>query len=388
MPRQATRRQSKKRANGEGTITQRKDGRWQAAVYGLDGSRKFYYGATREDVAEKLVGAAKAVQDGLPLPDERVTLAEYLDLWLAKSRDLGSIRRSTWVSYESYVRLHLKPALGRVPLAHLTPAHVQKFMAEKLRAGASPRAVRYCRVILRAALNQAVKQSLIVRNSAALTDPPKGYRPQHASPLTPDEGLRFIAGLEDERLKALHLLMLALGLRQGEALGLRWPDVDLEEGVVRVRVELVRLDSQYTLEDLKTEKSQRDLPLDEYLVAALRVHRTKQNEEQLAAETWSNDFNLVFTTKNGQPVHPSVATNDFQRILTKLGIPTRRHYDLRHSAASYLIHQGAELRDVMEQLGHSQISLTANTYGHLFMERKRQLAAGMAAFLKKATPAG
>ena len=319
------------------------------------------------------------------MPDERVTLAEYLDFWLATSNDLGSIRRSTWVSYESYVRLHLKPALGRVPLAHLTPAHVQKFMAEKLRAGASARAVRYCRVILRAALNQAVKQGLIVRNSAALTDPPKGYRPQHASPLTPDEGLRFIAGLEGERLKALHLLMLALGLRQGEALGLRWSDVDLDEGIVHVEVELVRLDGQYTLEDLKTEKSQRDLPLDDYLVAALRTHHTKQNEEQLSANTWSNHWNLVFTTKTGLPVHSSTATSDFQRILSNLGIPKRRHYDLRHSAASYLIHQGAELRDVMEQLGHSQISLTANTYGHLFMERKRQLAKGMGAFLRQAS---
>ena len=206
-------------------------------------------------------------------------------------------------------------------MAHLTPAHVQKFMAEKLRAGASARAVRYCRAILRAALNQAVKQGLIVRNSAALTDPPKGYRPQQASPLTPDEGLRFIAGLEGERLKALHLLMLALGLRQGEALGLRWSDVDLEEAVVHVRVELVRLDGKYTLEDLKTERSQRELPLDDYLVAALRTHRAKQAEEELVAETWSNEWNLVFTTKNGLPVHSSVATGDFQRILANLGIP-------------------------------------------------------------------
>jgi integrase len=131
--------------------------------------------------------------------------------------------------------------------------------------------------------------------------------------------------------------------------------------------------------------------LDDYVVAALRTHRAKQDEEQLAAENWSNDWNLVFTTKSGLPVHSSVATgdfqrilaDDFQRILAKLGIPKRRHYDLRHSAASYVIHQGAELRGV-EQLGHSQISLTANTYGHLFMERKRQLAKGMAEFLKKA----
>ncbi|MGH2366398.1 MAG: tyrosine-type recombinase/integrase, partial [Chloroflexota bacterium] len=269
MPRQRV-GHDKKRANGEGTITRRKDGRWQAAVYGMDGERKFYYGATREQVHDDLVNAQKAVQDGLPLPDEKTTLAEYLDFWLTTSGELGSIRRSTWISYESYVRLHLKPGLGRVTLARLTPAHVQRFMAEKLKAGTSPRSVRYCRVILRAALGQAMKQGLIARNVAALTDPPKGYRPQQASPLTPDEGLRFIGGLEDERLKALHLLMLALGLRQGEALGLRWSDVDLETGICHVRVELVRLDAKYTLEELKTDKSRRDLPLDDYLIGVLR----------------------------------------------------------------------------------------------------------------------
>jgi len=124
-----------------------------------------------------------------------------------------------------------------------------------------------------------MKQGLIARNVAALADPPKGYRPQQASPLIPDEGLRFIAGLEGERLKALHLLMLALGLRQGEALGLRWSDVDLDASLCHVRVEVVRLDAIYTLEDLKTEKSRRDLPLDDYLVGVLRKHRAKQNAE-------------------------------------------------------------------------------------------------------------
>ena len=257
---------------------------------------------------------------------------------------------------------------------------------KKLRAGTSARSVRYCRVILRAALGQAMKQGLIARNVAAPTDPPKGYRPQQASPLTPDEGPALYRGLEGERLNALHLLMLALGLRQGEALGLRWSDVDLDAGLCHVRVELVRLDARYTLEDLKTEKSRRDLPQDDYLVGLLRKHRAKQNEEEPEAKKWQNEWDLVFVGPGDLPLHHTMATRDFQRILERLNIAKRRHYDLRHSAASYLTHQGAEMRDVMEQLGHSQISLTANTYGHLFMERKRQMASGMAEFLRKANP--
>jgi hypothetical protein len=136
MPHEATPLRLKRRANGEGTITQRKDGRPQAAVYGLDGRRRFHYGATREDVAGNLVDAQKAVGDADAARRARHTgrLPRLLDV-----RITGPLvhRRSTWVSYESYVRLHLKPALGRVPLAYPTPAHVQKFMAEKLRAAAS-----------------------------------------------------------------------------------------------------------------------------------------------------------------------------------------------------------------------------------------------------------
>ena len=380
MPRIAARRQ-KKRANGEGTITRRKDGRWQAALYKPDGDRKFYYGATRDEVHEQLVKAQNALMDGLPLPDEKVTLGEYLDYWLDSLRKLGSIRRNTWDSYEGYVRVHIKPMLGKTPLAKLRPTHVQQFMTERLSAGVSPHSVRYCRVVLRAALGQAIKLGLVVRNAAALTSPPKIATSHVAKPLTADEARRLVEGLETDRLKALHVLMLYLGLRQGEALGLRWSDLDLDAGICHIRTELVRHDGQYQLEDLKTDKSRRDLPLNTHLVKLLRDHHTAQNKEQLKASKWHNEWALVFTTPDGRPLHQSVVTHQFQEALERLGIEKRRHYDLRHTTASLLIDQGAELRDVMEQLGHSQISLTANTYGHIFLDRKKKLADAMGSLL-------
>lgn len=382
MPRKMVGRRTKKRANGEGTITRRKDGRWQAALYRTDGSRKFYYGATRDDVNDKLVRAQNARKDGLPLPDERVTLGEYLDYWLDSAKRLGAIRRGTWENYESYVRLHLKPGIGRLPLAKLTPGQVQHFMATKLEAGASANLVRYCRVVLRAALGQAAKEGLIVRNIATLTTPPKSARTTAGKPLTPDEARRLLEGLKGDRLRVLHTLMLMLGLRQGEALGLRWSDLDLDGGMCHVRVELTRADGKFQLEELKTDRSRRDLPLNPGVVAVLEDHKSDQDKECSAAGTaWADEWGLVFTTKDGHPIHSSTATHGFQRALARLGIEKRRHYDLRHSTASLLINQGAELRDVMEQLGHSQIALTANTYGHIFMDRKKKLAAAMSCLL-------
>lgn len=382
MPRKGSAKQ-RRRGNGEGTITQRANGTWVAAFYRPDGTRKYYTAKTRDAVANKLLEGLTARKDGLPIPDERVTVAAFLDYWLATMDQLHLVRRGTWISYESYVRLHLKPGLGRLRLAHLSVPDLQEFMARGLKSGLSVRTVRYCRNVLRIALNEALRYGLVARNVAALASPPKGHRPKPPAPLTPEEGLRLVAGLEGERLGALHLVMLALGLRQGEALGLRWSDVDLDGGMCHVRQSLKRLEGQYTLEEPKTDKSRRDLPMDDFLIGVLRGHQTRQKEEQLASKHWRNHWNLVFTTADGDPVHYTSAGNDFKRILEKLGIEKRRHYDLRHSAASYLINQGAELRDVMEQLGHSQISLTANTYSHLFAERKRSLAVGMGNFLRQ-----
>ncbi|MDE3075754.1 MAG: site-specific integrase [Chloroflexota bacterium] len=387
MPRVSRGRDNKKRSNGEGTITRRKDGRWQAALYKPDGDRKFYYGATREEVHDKLIQAQDALLQGLPLPDERVTVGEFLDHWLETLRNLGSVRRSTWDSYESYVRIHLKPGLGKLSLAKLQPAQLQQFMSKQVNAGVSPRSVRYSRVVLRAAIGQAMKEGFIVRNVVALTTPPKAAPRNVAKPLTPEEALRLVNGLEGDRLKALHILTLGLGLRQGEALGLRWADVDLEAGVCHIRTELTRLEGEYRLEELKTEKSRRDLPLDGYLVGILRERRKHQNEDRLSAKRWENEWDLVFTTSTGRPLHFAVVTHQFQEVLGRLGIEKRRHYDLRHSAASLMIDRGAELRDVMEQLGHSQIALTANTYGHIYLERKKKLAASMGTFLSSATKA-
>lgn len=213
---QQPRRGRQKRGQNEGSAYQRKDGRWEAMLtLPVDApggpARRSFYGKTKKEAMAKLRGAQRKLDEGLPAVPERETVSTYLDRWLidvAKPR----LRASTYKSYESYVRLHLNPALGHYRLARLGPEHVQAMLNEKLAAGLSPRTVQYLRAILRRALGQALKWGLVSRNVATLVDPPKGRRAE-VRPLTPEQARRFLEAAKGDRLEALYSVAVALGLR-------------------------------------------------------------------------------------------------------------------------------------------------------------------------------
>jgi len=314
-------------------------------------------------------------------------VAQYLTKWLeevARPR----IQPSTYVSYEQKARLYLLPALGRVQLSVLTPQHVQAMMNAMTERGLSPRTVQFTRAVLRKALNQAVKWSLAARNVAALTEAPSVPRHEMGA-LSPEEARRFLDVIRDDRLEALYTVAVALGLRQGEALGLRWSDLDLNGGVLQVRVALQRLPRQpYRLVEPKTRRSRRSLPLDPSLTAALRKHRARQQMEKLACGPgWRDEWGLVFTTPDGGPLSKHTLIPQFKKHLTRAGLPAVRFHDLRHSCASLLVAQGVHPRVVMEMLGHSTIATTMNTYSHVLPQATRDAATLLAALLAP-PPAG
>lgn len=372
-----------RRGNHEGTIVKRADGRWVGAVTTGLARRRWIYGRTREEVARKIVSALKATQDGVPLPGERVTVAAFLTEWLAETVR-NRVRPSTFVSYEGIVRLHLLPDLGRVRLARLTPAQVQGLLNRKLADGLSARRVEYIRAVLRRALGHAYRWNLVSRNAAALTDRPRTVR-HEIRPLTPDQARQLLVAVRGDRLEALYAVALALGIRQGETLGLRWEDVDVDEGYIHVRRALVRVGGEFMLTEPKTARSIRTLgPLPVALVDTLRAHRRRQTEERLAASTW-HEWGLVFTTPNGNPIHSSSLLHTFQRHLADAGLPRQRFHDLRHACASLLLAQGVNPRVVMEILGHSQITLTLDTYSHVMPSVQADALAGLAATLAPAS---
>jgi integrase len=365
-----------RRGHGEGSIHKRSDGRW-AAVLDLgyqDGKRKrkYFYGETRREVAERLIAAQRDHQQGLPALGERQTLGQYLTGWLAATKP--TIEPTTWERYESDVRLHLSPGLGRIRMAKLTPQQVAQFFTGKLERGAKPRSVRNMRAVLRRALNEAQAHGLVSRNVAALVRPPKAARGEmHV--YDPEQTRRLLAAAQGTRLEAWVVLAVSTGARQGELLGLHWRDVSLDGHYINVQTQLRRLrDAGLVLKDVKTSGSRRKIALTDAAVEALRAHRTRQLEERLVAGNAWQDGDLVFCNSLGGPLYPSnVRAEYYIPIVRAAGLPYIRPHDLRHTAATLMLLQGVHPKVVSEMLGHASVAITLSLYSHVLPDM--QLAA-------------
>jgi integrase len=361
-----------RRASGEGSIYRRRNGTWSAIATLPDGRRKHVYGKTRDEVRRKLAEILHAVQNGGYTDARGKTLGEFLDQWLIDAVK-PRVRAWTFAGYEVHVRVHIKPVLGRVALEKLSPQHVQYLLNRKLEEGLKPKSVRYLRGTLRTALNDAVRWGLVSRNAAALVDGPRVER-YDIQPLTPTEARAFLDSINGDRLEALYSVALTMGLRQGEALGLRWQDIDLELGYMRISKQLQRVHGAPTLVEPKTERSRRTLVMPPMITRDLQHHLARQQKERSAAgDRWA-ETGLVFATVDGKPLDGTAISKGFHRLLERAGLEQRRFHDLRHSCATLLLVQGVSPRVVMDLLGHSQIGLTMNTYSHVIPDLRRDAA--------------
>jgi integrase len=370
------------RGHGEGTITKRKDGRWEARVSLPPADRRTIYGKTRREVQEKLTVALRDVQQGLPLPSGRQTLGQFITRWLQDAVK-PAVAPATFDSYRRMANRHVIPELGRVPLDKVTPQHVQHLQSAMLSRGLSARTVVYARAVLRRALGQAVKWGLLARNPVPLVDPPKQQR-HEADFLTADEAKRLMTSIAGDRLEPLILLTLVTGLRRGEVLSLRWQDLDLDGGVVRVEGQYQKWDGAWQWLPPKTHQSRRALALPPFVVQPLREHRLRQLEERLAVGAAWQDFDLVFCTAIGTPLDGPNLTRQFQRRLRRAGIRSIPFHSLRHSAATLLLARGLTLGQIQKVLGHSTVRLTADLYAHHVQEIAEQAAAEMQALFGRA----
>lgn len=391
-PAQPTKR---RRGHNEGSIHQRaSDGRWVADLslgYGVDGKRvrKRLYGATRAEVNRKLQQAMTSHRDGFTVQTRDQTIGQYLAHWLETAVQ-PSVRPKTYVSYEQVCRVHLIPALGRHKLSKLNAQHVASYMSDKQAAGASGAAVNYHRSVLRIALNQAMRWDLVGRNVAALTQP-RSHEAKQALPLSAKEADAFLTATRGERLEALYSVALSLGLRQGEALGLCWQDVDLDDGTLSVRYQLQVLKGVSKLVEPKTRKSRRTLPIPDVVLQSIKEHRRAQLAERLlAGSRWGGagqpaadpraerePWDLVFCSTIGTPLDPSNVTKHYKQMLAKAKLDERRYHDLRHSCTSFLAARGVAQRVVMEILGHSQLSTTSQIYTHPDPDQLREATGRM-----------
>ena len=372
-----------KRGNGEGSIypIRGKDSKvkgYRAAyvVYTADGvKRRYLSGKRREDVRDKLAKALSDRSSGLVFDAGAMTVGEYLERWLEDSVR-GTVRTTTYERHEGIVRTHLNPALGRIKVKNLTPTHVRGLHREKLDAGLAPATVRKIHSTLHKAFAQAVSDGLIPRNAAAIKAPRPD--PEEMHPLSADEASALLEAARGERFEALYMLAITTGLRRGELLGLRWRDVNLEHGVLRVGRALVREGGRYRLGETKTKRGHRSIRLTSHAVSALGTHRKRQLEERMRLAGLYEDHDLIFATQKGTPLNPeNLVKRSFKPLLERAGLPERRFHDLRHTCATLLLGRGVHPKLVQELLGHATIAMTLDTYSHFLTSMGDQTARAM-----------
>jgi integrase len=326
-----------KRGNDEGGITRHNKNGLYMARYTvktpIGKKRKTVYGKTREEAHDKLIEALSNRNKGLVFEGENQTLSAYLDRWLNGSVK-GSVKPSTYESYERTIRNHIKPALGHRKLKALAPDHVQYVYQSKLDADLAPGSVRLMHGILHKALDQAVRWGVIPRNVSKATTPPKP-NPEEIRPLDAEQAKQILEASRENRLEALYVLAVTAGLRIGELLGLKWEDLDLGTGSLHVRRTRSQAKTGPTFTLPKNGKG-RSIRLTRRAVEVLKAHKVAQNTERLKAGSLWQEYSLVFCTHAGMPLDfRNVATASFKPLLKKAGLPhtfPRPTAHVRHSA--------------------------------------------------------
>lgn len=364
----------RRRANGEGSVFQRADGRWCGAMYVTESDdrrvRRRVYGRTRREAEDKLLELRRKDESGIPIPSSKLTLERFLREWLSQIV-APRVRPNTLAHYTFHIDKYLVPDLGQRQLGKLSAREVRLYLDSLGRAGRGVRTIRYVHATLRAALEDAVREELIEKNVAKLVRPPSAPRADR-HPLTVDEVKVLFRQTRKDRLHALLVVIALLGLRRSEVLGLRWEDVDLDAGTLTVNQGLHRVGGQLQVMPTKTARSRRTLPLPEVVVEVLREHRDRQEKERVdLAEQWPSS-GFVFTTPIGTPIDPDNCSKFVQASLKAAGVRKVRMHDFRHGCVSVLLALGVPPRIVMEIAGHSALEMTMNVYAHVSLDDKRE----------------
>jgi integrase len=379
----------KRKPVGSGTVYRRKDGRYEAAVWVTTPKgqrrRKRVYARTHEEAHQKYVALMRQVHQGIPIATRSQRVDEYLWYWLEQVAKPG-VRRTTYARYETFIRLYLAPGLGKKRLEKLTTADVRAFLNAQRDDGESAHKMQAMHAVMRNALQNAMREDLVARNVAALVRLPQAG-PREFRPWSVDEAVTFLDAARQHPLYAAFVLVLTLGLRRGEVLGIAWDQVDLDEGTVRVRQQLQRVGGELRLNEVKTRRSGRVVPLPDLCLRALQRRKAEQAADRLAAGQRWQETGLVFTTRHGTPVEPRNLARTFDLLCERSGVRRIRLHDTRHTCASLLAAAGTHPRKIMAILGHSQIGVTMNVYTHVTTEDQRAAVGLVGGLLDRAAGA-
>lgn len=386
---------AKKRANGEGTIRQRKDGRWEG-LYTVNYKRKSVYGKTQTEVRKKLNDVLNDINNGMYIENTNITFGVWLDEWLEVYAK-PSVKLSTYGSYEGYIRNHIKPEIGKIKLSALRADILQKFINQKLKngrcdkvkdvntnklvtkkGGLSEKTIKNMYNMIHSALKQAYKNGLVNQNVSELITLPKQKR-NEMRVLSLDEQKALQSAVRDERLGIGIILSLFTGIRLGELLGLKFNDIDFENKTITIRRTLNRLKVYDNLDkktdivigEPKTNKAKRVIPIQEFLIPLLKAHKAMLLTEQIKVANLYKNNGFVICNEFGNYIEPRTYQDFFKRMLKKSEIENTNFHTLRHTFATRALENGFDVKVLADILGHADASTTLNKYAHALPDHKK-----------------
>ena len=373
---------AKKRANGEGNIRKRNDGRWEGRYTAghdpVTGKQIFknVLGKTQTEVKEKL---AKALVEAGQVDFTKAgqyTVGTWMDTWFENVAKI-KVRPSSHQTYKGYIDNHIKPSIGNIPLEKLTTMDLQKFYRKLLTQGRverieskeqpkglSAKTVRNINQVISSAMDLAVAQKIILTNPTNACELPKVEHKEMQT--VPAEQLSaFLEEAKRSGVYEMYYIDLATGLRRGELLGLKWTDIDWKNGIIKVRRQVARVDGQIVEAPLKTKNSYRAVSISPQAIEVLREQKRKTNDT------------YVFPSPNGGPISPDSVNNMLKRVLERAGIPKIRFHDLRHTFATIALQNGVDIKTVSGILGHFSAGFTLDTYAHVTTAAQKEAAQTM-----------
>lgn len=383
----------KKRMNGEGSISRRKNGTFEGRVtVGFNPStgkqiRKSVYGRTQKEVREKMAALQSQYANASTMDEidaVGMTLGEWLDSWLADY--IQDVKPGTKDSYASIVDNHIRPALGKIPLQKLKPPMIQKFYNQLREKGLSPKYIKNIHGVLHRALDVAIKIEFIEKNYTSVCSLPKANA-REIHPLDAPEQSRFMKAIKGEEFEDLFVIDMFTGMRCGELIGLTWDCIDFDKGIIYIKKQLVqtrKTGEKYCFGSLKNGKTRVIMPAP-FVINILRRHRARQAEMRLAAgELWNEGIfpNLVFTHKDGSHLSQPTVWKEFQKILKKAGLEHHRVHDLRHTFAVDSIMAGDDIKTLQENMGHYSAAFTLDRYGHVTETMRKASSDRMQQFIE------
>lgn len=318
--------------------------------------------ASRKEAEAALAQALAEVGRGSYITETKETVQDYFTKYLDLKRP--QLRPGTVKTYKWLINYHIIPKLGQIPLAKLVPHHLVS-MYEKLRieAGLSPQSINHVHKVLHDGLATAVRHEVLTRNVAALVKPPKIPKAK-TTVWTSEQLTQFLQYTEPYRYHMIILLAATCGLRRGEAIALRWEDIDLKARTLTVKQSYTRGEKGHIFQEPKTASGIRTMAIPDVTMTALKKQKVLQAEDKLASGPKYNDHGLISQTKHGLPISPYYFEARWLDLLRRSGLPKIRFHDLRHTHASLLLKQNVHPKIVSERMGHSSVGITLDRYSH------------------------